>query len=359
VRLLLDYGFRVYIGTYTSGTSRGIYVGSLNLDSGALHLSDQSTYTENPSYLAVHPNARFLYSVNETTEYKGRVSGSVSSFAINPTDGGLTLINQQPTLGAQPCYISLDRFNKYLLVANYAGGSTSVLPISPDGGLGEPSGHIQYHETLETVTHPHCIIVDSRNYVFTPDLGANKIMIHKLSRVDGTLTPNKISHADTAPGAGPRHMAFHPNEKYAYVINELGSSITVFHWDHVAGILSEVETITTLPPGHKADNTGADIHVHPSGKFVYASNRGHDSIAIYAVSENGRKLTLRAHEPTQGKSPRGFVIDPTGTILLVANQESNTVIAFRINPNTGKLRPTGSVNEMPSPACIKVIPLAT
>ncbi len=351
--------YRVYIGTYTTGTSKGIYLGNLNPYIAVLELSNTTKFTENPSYIAVHPSGRFLYSVNEVTEYKGKVGGQVSSFNIDEGDGSLSLINQRSSLGADPCYLSIDSSRKCVFVANYNGGNISVLPILSDGSLGEASQTIK-HEGVginpdrQEAPHPHCIISNEDNYVFVPDLGLDKIMIYRFDTRRSKLIATKGRYVNVQPGSGPRHLVFHPNGLYAYLINELANTVSVFCYDQTTGELDEVNTISSLPKSYIGSNTGADIHIHPSGQFLYVSNRGHNSIALFKIDDDGRKITAINHTSTLGKSPRGFCIDPSGTFLLVANKMSNTIVLFKINKDTGQLT-AGPIVEVPNPTCIKIV----
>jgi 6-phosphogluconolactonase len=254
----------------------------------------------------------------------------------------------------------VDREGKFVLVAHYAGGCVSVLPIREDGRLGEPTDIIRHQGSgvnpqRREAPHPHSVNLDAANrFLFVPDLGLDKIMIYRVDATQGKLKPNDEPWARVKAGAGPRHFDFHPNGKYAYVINELDSTFTAFAYDNERGRLREIETVSTLPEGFTGTNTCADVHVAPSGKFLYGSNRGHDSIATFAINEDTGKLTYVAHEPTQGKTPRNFAIDPTGNFLLAANQNSDTIVTFRIDRTTGKLSPTGDVTRVPMPVCLKM-----
>jgi len=350
----------VYVGTYTFGASEGIYVYKLDQNSGELEFSSKATGIDNPSFLDVDPDKKFLYAVNEIGEFAGKKSGAVSSFSINRKTGELTFLNQQPSYGTSPCYISVDKTGKFVLVANYGGGNVVVLPIQSDGRLGEVTDIIQHEGSSinlqrQEAAHAHSVILDSTNqYAFAVDLGLDKIMIYKFDSEQGKLTPNEQPWTQVKGGSGPRHLAFHPSDKYAYVINELNSTLISFSYDKTKGTLTELETVTTIPDDFKDTNYCADVHVLPSGKFVYGSNRRHDSIVIFAIDEATGKLTYVDHEPTQGKNPRNFAIDPTGRFLFAANQDSDTIITFKIDKNTGKLLPTGKITKVPNPVCIKM-----
>jgi 6-phosphogluconolactonase len=318
----------------------------------------------NPSFLAIHPTRRFLYAVNELYRLKRETTGAVSAFAIEPGAGDLTFLNQQPSGGAGPCHLVVDREGRHVLVANYGGGSVCVLPVGADGRLGAATAFVQHHgqsvhPKRQTAPHAHSINLDPANrFAFAADLGLDKVLVYRFDPAAGTLSANEPPHVSVAPGAGPRHFAFHPNGQYAYVINELDSTVAAFTYDAERAILAPQQTVSTLPKGFAGENYPAEVQVHPSGKFLYGSNRGHDSIAIFSVDPNTGQLRAVGHEPTQGKWPRHFGIDPTGAYLLAANQNSDNVVVFRIEPRTGALSPTGHTVKVPGPACVKIVQLA-
>ena len=352
---------RVYIGTYTHGESEGIYVYRLDLSSGTLEFESKATGVDSPTFLALHPEHRYLYAVNAVREVDGKPNGRVSAFRINPDTGELTFLNHQLSGGPGPCHLSVDSAGRYVLVANYAGGSVAMLPIQADGSLGEASDFVQHagssiNPDRQEGPHAHSINIDPANrYAFAPDLGIDKIMIYELDLIHGKFKPNSQPWVPVHAGAGPRHFDFHPNGQCAYAINELDSTMTAFRYDSSRGVLTEIESVTTLPDDFDGTSHCADVHVSPSGKFVYGSNRGHDSIVIFAIDQHTGQLTIVGHESTQGEIPRNFAIDPTGTLLLAANQMSNTAITFWIDSETGELNPTGQVAEVPTPVCLKPI----
>jgi len=357
--------FRVYVGTYTAPSkSRGIYVLEFDTKTGELTKPRLAGEASNPSFLAVHPNQRFLYAVSEVGEYQGEKSGSVSSFAIDEKDGALKPLNHTSSKGSGPCHLIVDRTGKNVLTANYGSGSVAVLPIAEDGQLKPASAFVQHmgsgpDSSRQEGPHAHSMNLDAGNhFAVAADLGLDKVLVYHFDAEKGTLTPNTPPSAQVAPGAGPRHFAFHPNGRLAFVINEMHSTVTAFTYDDKRGTLTEVQTITTLPEGKVPGNSTADLHVHPSGKFLYGSNRGHNSIAAFAIDAETGKLTSLGNQPTLGKTPRNFGIDPTGTFLLAANQDSDTVVVFRIDPTTGKLTPTGQKAEVPMPVCLKFIPIS-
>jgi 6-phosphogluconolactonase len=348
----------LYVGTYTSGKSKGIYVYRLNMSTGELKYLDTIEGVVDPSYLTIDRRTRFLYAVNEVSEFDGKPSGAVSSFAIDK-NGHLKQINQKASEGGAPCYITLDRTERFVLLANYEAGNVSVLPLKRDGGLGQAVSVVQHHGSSvnpdrQKGPHAHCIVVDAFNrYAFAVDLGVDKILGYRFDARNGKL----ISHTDveTKPGAGPRHLTFHPNNKYAYVINELDSTITAYSYESQRGRLTPQQTISTLPAGYSGDNSCADVHVAPSGGFLYGSNRGHDSIVVFAIDLRSGRLTYVEHVSTGGKTPRNFTIDPTGRFLLAANQKSDSVVTFGIDPASGRLKPTGHSAEIPTPVCLKFV----
>lgn len=352
---------RLYVGTYTGKESKGIYTLTLDLATGQLSQPRLAAETTSPGFLAVHPSNKFLYAVNEIANFNGQKTGSVTAFLIDPADGTLTRLNAQPSAGAGPCHISLDKAGKFALVANYGGGSVAVLPIAADGSLQPPTSSIQHtgssvNPQRQKQPHAHSINLDKRNeYAFAADLGIDKILIYKFDANTGKLTPNDPPHATLSPGSGPRHFAFHPDGRFAYANNELTSSVTAFAYDPANGDLNEIHTVSTLPQAVKGNST-AEIVVHPSGRFLYVSNRGHDSIAILSIDEETGRLTPTGHHPTGGKTPRNFNIDPTGAFLLAANQSSNSLSAFRIDPATGALTPALATVSIPSPVCVRFLP---
>jgi 6-phosphogluconolactonase len=351
----------VYIGTYTQKGSKGIYRCELDLATGKLSAPVVAGQVANPSFLAIHPNRRFLYAVGETSDFGGKKTGAVNAFAIDPKTGALSLLNQQSSGGAGPCHLIVDREGKNVLAANYGGGSACVLPIQADGKLGAATAVVQHkgssvNPKRQEGPHAHSINLDPANrFAFVADLGLDKVMVYRFDPAKGTLTPHEPPSAAVAPGAGPRHFAFHPGGKYAYVINELANTVTAFRYDPERGTLTEIQTISTLPKDFQGTSYTAEVQVHPSGKFLYGSNRGHDSIAVFTIGDDG-KLTPAGHQSEGIKTPRNFGIDPTGTYLLAASQAADRVIVFRIDPKSGELRPTGSAVEVPVPVCVKFMP---
>ena len=358
--------FWVYVGTYTGGggkdKSQGIYLMELDLRTGTLSSPRVAAASTDPSFLAIHPSRKFLYSVNELSEVNGQRGGGVSAFSIDPASGMLSPLNQQSSVGEGPCHLVVDRSGTNVLVANYNSGSAACLPIEADGRLRPASSFIQHkgsgaNPERQDSPHAHSINLDAAGrFAVTADLGLDKVFIYSFDATQGKLAPNEPAFAKVAPGSGPRHFAFHPNGRFGYVINEIANTVTAFTYDSDKGALTEIQTISTLPADFKGQSYTAEVQVHPSGKFLYGSNRGHDSIAIFTIDPSTGKLTTVGFEPTQGKNPRNFAIDPTGQYLLAENQDSDTIVVFRIDPQTGALRPTGQTVKLPKPVCIKMIP---
>ncbi|MFO0879198.1 MAG: lactonase family protein [Gemmataceae bacterium] len=352
----------VYVGTYTRGTkSEGIYRMELDLASGKLSEPVVAGKTDNPSFLAIHPTGKFLYACGEIADFPGKKKGvgAINAFAID-AKGDLTLLNQQSSEGAGPCHVVLDRAGKYAFCANYGGGNAAALPIGADGKLGPASGFVQHKGSSvdkgrQEAPHAHSINLDPTNrHVFVADLGLDKVLIYQFDPEKGTLTANDPPHVEVAPGAGPRHFAFHPSGKYAYVINEMNMTVSALAYDPTSGKLEVIQSVPTVEKKQKGDST-AEVVVHPSGKFVYGSNRGANSIAVFQVDEKTGKLTPSGRQGKGIKTPRNFAVDPTGRYCLVANQDGGSVIVFRIDPKTGALTPTEHRAEIPAPVCVRMI----
>jgi 6-phosphogluconolactonase len=338
---------RVYIGTYTGKESKGIYVCELDLATGKLTEPKLAAEAQNPTFLALHPNGKVIYGANEISNFQGKKSGAVGAFSIDAATGLLTLLNVEPNNGNGPCHVSVTPDGKYVLAASYGAGNVCAFPVLEGGKLGALTGFVQHEGTCgpnkqrQERTHAHSINPDaSGRLAFAADLGLDKILIYDLDPAKGTLTPHDPPHATVAPGAGPRHFTFHPNGRFAYVINELLSTVTAFSYDAQKGLLTELQTISTLPADFTGKNTTAEVVVHPSGRTLYGSNRGHDSIAIFTLDDKTGKLTATGYQATGGKAPRNFNVTPDGKWLLAANQDTNNVNVFKVDPQTGALTPT-------------------
>jgi len=352
----------VYVGTYThKGASEGIYIYRLDMATGALTPVGVAGGVQNPSFLALDPQRRYLYAVNETMTFAGQPGGGVSAFAVDSQTGALTFINSQRTHGGAPCYVSVDQTGRYVYVANYMGGNAVAFPVRAGGGLDPASSVVQHtgsgvNPRRQEGPHAHSITLDSMNrFAFVADLGIDKVMIYRLDLEGGTLPPHTPPSVAVEAGAGPRHMAFHPNGRYAYLITEMGNTIVAFAYDAAQGTLDALQTVPALPEAFTGQSTCADIHVAPSGKFLYGSNRGHDSLVIYAIDAGTGLLTYVGHAPTLGQTPRNFAIDPTGAYLFAAHQDSDSIVTFRIDSESGQLTPTGQVTDVPMPVCVRIL----
>lgn len=354
-----DAEMALFVGTYTRGGSGGIYRLSMNPESGALRVLDSYGGVENPSFLAISPDNRFLFSVSETGSFMGATTGSVASFAIDATTGNLSKLSQQPSGGAAPAYVCVDSGARFVFVANYTGGNVAMLPVNESGVLAPPVSVRQHtgssvHPQRQQRPHAHSIVLTpSERFAVAADLGTDRLMVYRIEAT--ALVPADPPSYAVTPGDGPRHLAFHPNGRWAYVINELSSSITAYEFDGNAGSFSYIDTISTLPTGFSGQNTCAEVRVAPSGNFVYGSNRGHNSIAAFAVDEASGALGLVQHEPTGGSTPRNFEIDPTGRYVVAANQDSNNLVVLAIDAATGALSPTGETATVPVPVCVRFL----
>ena len=352
--------YLVYVGTYTGPSSKGIYAFRLDTASGAMKSIGLAAETRNPSFLAADSGGRNLYGVNEVSEYEGQKSGAVSGFSIDHKTGKLNLLNQVSSHGAGPCYIALDRSGHYVLVANYDSGTVATFPVLADARLGEAAAVIQHSghgadPERQGGPHAHQIELTKDNrFAIAADLGLDQVLVYKFDQASGALEANRPPFAEVDPGSGPRHFAFTPDGKLAFVLAEMRSAITGFSYHAQAGTLHKLQTVSSLPPQFKGHNDAAEIAVSPSGKFLYASNRGSDTIAVFAIGRDG-KLSPVEYTPTQGKTPRGFAIDPTGRYLLAANQDSNNLAVFRIDARSGRLKATGQVVDCPTPVAVEFV----
>ncbi|MDQ3949290.1 MAG: lactonase family protein [Gemmatimonadota bacterium] len=350
----------LYVGTYTEGDrSEGIHLVRMDTRSGELRRVGSVNAGANPSFLAIHPNGRVLYAVNEVTERNGKPTGAVSAFAIARETGGLTLLNEQASEGGAPCYVSADRSGRAVLVANYVGGSVALLPIQARGALAAATYVAQHrgagpNAARQEAPHAHCIVPDPSNrFALAADLGIDRVLVYRLDLDGGSLQHVERGDAVMRPGSGPRHLAFHPKLPLVYVANELDSTVTALRFDGENGLLSPVETHSTLPAGWTGANYPADIHVASSGRTLYVSNRGHNSLAVFSVADSTGALALEQVASTGGDWPRNFSLDPTGRWLLVANQRSGSIIVFARDQKSGRLTPTPQRIALPSPVCLR------
>ena len=358
---VLPTKFRAYVGTYTGAKSQGIYTFTFDAVTGEMGPVELAATAVNPSFLAMAPDRRHLYAVGEIGE-AGKKGGVVSAFAIE-ADGKLTLLNEVSTVGAGPCHLTVDKTGRMVLAANYGGGSVVSFPVKADGSLGEHTGFVQH--TGRSVTprqsqsNAHSVNISPDNrFVLVADLGLDQVLTYKIDPASATFAPHDPALVKTTPGSGPRHLYFHPNGRFAYVINEIALTITVFSFDAARGMLAEIQTVSTLPladaAAPKSSWSTAEIAVHPNGKFLYGSNRGHDTIAIYAIADDG-KLALVQNTAAEVKVPRHFALDPTGQWLFTEGQKSGDIALFRVDSGTGLLTFTGKRLEVGSPVCLKFI----
>ncbi|MFN7998914.1 MAG: lactonase family protein [Bryobacteraceae bacterium] len=353
--------YLVYFGTYTGKGSKGIYSCRFHPSTGKLTPVQLAGETSSPSFLAIDPSSRYLFAANESDSDPALKDGAVTGFSIDRKTGKLTSLNAVTSRGAGPCHLTVSKNGRNVLVANYVGGSVAVMPVKADGMLGESSDFKQHlgssvDKSRQSEPHAHSVVLTPDNrFAVVADLGLDKLLVYRFDPEKGTLTPNDPPAGHVKPGSGPRHFAFHPNGRFGYVINEMGNTVTAFDWDGERGTFNEIQNITTLPKDFHGENSTAEIEVHPSGRFLYGSNRGHDSIVVYAIDPAKGTLTFVEDVLTEGKEPRNFALDPTGKYLFAANQNSDTVAVFRVNPKNGRLTFTGQKFEVPSPVCVTFV----
>jgi 6-phosphogluconolactonase len=352
----------VYIGTYTGPKSKGIY--AYRYDAAAFKLDAIGLVGEmvRPSFLTLHPNGRFLYAVSELGN-DGRENGSITAFRIDRNSGALTALNTVSSGGGGACHLVVDKTGKCLLVANYGTGSAAAFAVNPDGRLSGPTALMQHSGSSvdrrrQAGPHAHAVVLSADDrFVFVPDLGLDRIFSYRLDPATAHLTPNDPPFVAVKPGSGPRHFAFSPNGGFAYSVHEMGSMVTAFAYEAASGKLTQLQTISTLPADFHGEDNSAEIEVDARGRFLYASNRGHDSIAVFAIEPKLGTLSVVENVATQGRTPRNFKIDPTGRYLFAANQDSNNIVIFSIDPETGRLAPTGQVLQVQSPVCVLFVPI--
>lgn len=344
----------VFVGTYTNSQSKGIYRLQFDEASGKLSAPSLAAESESPSFLAMHPTGRYLYAANEHPSGPASAPGKISAFAVDGS--ALKLINIVSSRGAGPCHVAVDRTGHWLFAANYAGGSIAAFPIQANGALGEASSFIQHTltsvEPRQKEPHAHMVVLSPDNrFLLVADLGGDRVFVYRFDERSGKLTLNDPPAGILPPGSGPRHIAFSRDGRLLYVLSELKDTVTTFRWDATKGVLESTDSLSALPAGYTGPKSGAEIAVHPTGKFLYTSNRGHDTIAMFAIAADG-KLAISGHQPTRGKTPRNFAIDPSGKFLLAANQDSSTIAVFRVDGKTGGLTPVGDPVAVPTPVSI-------
>jgi 6-phosphogluconolactonase len=350
----------VFISAFAGGEKGGIHAYHLDLDSGQMKPAQRTAGVENPFYLAVSPNQRFLYSIHAKS-FGGKEPEDIAAFAITGRDGALKLLNRQSALGSAACYLDVDATGKTVVVANYTTGSVAALPVQADGSLGKATAFVQHtggsvDPKRQKGPHAHCIVVSPDNrFVFAADLGLDQVLGYRLDPAKAELTPHRQPFVRTPPAAGPRHLTFHPNGKHVYVINELSNSITLFDYQPESGFLIEKQTLTTLPRDFTGTSYCADLKITPNGRFLYGTNRGHDSLVRYRLGDDGR-LTLLGIEPSLGKGPQNLAITSDGKWLLCANMPGNNLVVFRIDADKGTLTSVGAPLALPSPSCIRILP---
>jgi 6-phosphogluconolactonase len=354
-----NHTYLAFVGTYTDKTnSKGIYAFEFDAQSGKLTPKGLAAETPDPSWVVIHPSGKFAYAANEAGKHS-----TVTAFAVDPRSAKLTQLDQLPALGQDPCYLSIDKSGEYLFVANYSSGTVVVFPILSNGKLAEHSaldtdqGTTGPNKQRQDAPHAHWVEASPDNqFVFVSDLGLDALLSYRFDPAKGALAPNDPPSVRLAPGAGPRHAAFHPNGKLAYVVSELNSTVTAFAYNPAKGALQELQVVSTLPKDFKGRNDTAEIAVHPTGKWLFASNRGHDTIAVFSIDPATGKLQPAGEFPTGGKEPRHFAMDPTGRFLLAENQNSNTIVVFRIDLGNGTLTQVSQVDGIPSPVSLAFLP---
>ena len=355
--------YLAFVGTYTGDGSQGIYAFRFDPGSGKVTSLGLAAKTENPSFLAADPNGQFLYAVNELPNFNGHPTGAVSAFQIDRGSGKLKFLQQVSSQGAGPAYLSLDKTRRFVLVANYNSGNVAVFPIGDGGKLGPASALKQQfgssiNRQRQTGPHAHSILTSNDNrFALSADLGTDQIVVYRFDSQKGSLSPNNPPFAKVEPGSGPRHIAFAPSGKWVYVANEMAATITVFSYDAQSGTLTTRQTVPTLPADFKGENREAEIAVDTQGKFLYVSNRGYDTIAVFQIGVDDGTLSFVQRVPSGGKIPRNFAIDPTGRWLFAANHRSNNIQLFHVNPGTGKLAAMGQISGIFDPVCVIFVPV--
>jgi 6-phosphogluconolactonase len=353
----------VFFGTHSVGAKKGISVAHFNSETGVLTKPELVVEAPAPAYFIIHPDGKHLYTCNSNDFAKGYTGQTVSAYSIDPKNGNLTLLNQQSSGSADPSFIWMDATKRFVLVANYKGGSVAVIALKPDGSLGEITANIKHagrsvDTVRQTQSYAHSIKLDPTNhFALVADLGLDKLFVYRFNNETGSLEPNDPPFVAVVPGSGPRHTAFHPNGKFVYLINEMACTIITYAWDSTTGKLSELQTSSALPSDFKGKNTCAEIEVYPNGKFLYASNRGHESLVVFAIDSISGKISLLEHIPTQGHWPRNFTFDPTNKWLIVTNHNSDNAMVFKVDDKSGHLTPVGNPVPVVYPFCIRFLPV--
>ena len=355
--------YLVFFGTHSVGPGKGFSVAHFNSTTGELSKPQLIEVAQAPAYFIIHPNGRFLYTCNSNDFAKGYTGQTITAYKIDPGTGQLTFINQQSSGGADPSFIFMDASEKYLLVANYKGGSIASVETNPDGSLGKVVANIFHSgrsvDTLrQTQPYAHSVRLDPSNrFALVADLGVDRLFVYRFDSANGMLSPNNPPYVSVTPGSGPRHTAFHPNGRFLYLVNEMSSTVTTYQWDPSSGKLTELQISSTLPAGYSGKNACAEIEVSHNGKFLYASNRGHESIAVFSVNRKSGKISLVENVPSLGHSPRNFTFDPTGKWFVVTNHLSNNAVVYKVNKRNGHLTPAGEPVTVDSPFCVRFLPI--
>lgn len=353
----------LYVGTYNEKDTPGIFVFEFDRQTGKLDLIQEVGGMRSPSYLEINPNGRFLYSVNRSSVLDEKKWGSVSAYQINQESGKLVHLNDQPSFGSESCHISIDSKGRLVFVSNYSTGNLTLFPINQNGSLDVISDAVEHfgssiNQQRQKKPHVHQSILSNDDaFLFVSDLGIDKVKVYSIDYKEKKLTAQSNSDGIVNQGSGPRHFAMHGNSKFAYVINELSSTVTFFNYDEISGKLTPIQTISTVPQDYDGTNYCADIHIHPSGKFLYGSNRGHNSLAIFEIDQDSGKLSIVGYQSTYGEWPRNFLIDPKGEYIFVANQNSSNIVLYTVDSNTGHLKKIGSDVNVPKPVCLKILEL--
>lgn len=347
----------VYFGSHSNRPGAGFSLARFNTDTGVLTKPSLLLEAKEPAYFVFHPDGRHLYTCNSGAP------GGLSAYSVDPRTGALTLLNRVLAGGDDTSYISLDRTNRYALVANYNGGNIAVFALKPDGSIGDWTSFVQHtgksvHPQRQTKAYAHAIVVSADNrFVLVPDLGVDKLFVYRFDEKTGKLTANEPAFVTLPPGSGPRHVKFHPNGRWVYLINEMGSTVVGYEWDGAKGTLTEFQSISTLPADFTGTSTCAEVEVHPNGKFLYGSNRGHDSLVAFSIDAATGRLTVIGHTPSGGRTPRNFAFDPTAKWILCTNHNSNNAVVFRVDEATGRLTQQGEPVSVPAPFCERFLPI--
>jgi len=341
----------VYFGSHSSGPGAGFSLARFDTATGALSKPEFLLEAKEPAFFVISADGSRLYTCNSGTP------GGLSSYSVEPHTGNLTLLNRVLAGGGDTSFVSLDKSGRHVLVANYDGGSVAVFALKSDGSIGDWTGFDQHKgrgvdPVRQTHAYAHAIVLDEANrFALVPDLGVDRLYVYKFDEATGALSPNAPPYISVAPGSGPRHVRFHPNGRWVYLINEIACTIEAFNWNPKAGTLDPIQTVSTLPPDYHGLNACAELEIHPNGRFLYGANRGHDSIAVFAIDQGTGRLSLVELHPCGGRTPRNFAFDPTAKWIVLTNQDSSNAVVFQVDPNSGRLNQIGNPVPVPAPFC--------